>query len=115
MSTSKKIKSSARKSTSKCHDSEEIFQSLTGGPLNIGRALAAIRRSDEVTQAEFARKLKIPRQHLNDIEKGRRTVSIDKAVAFAKLLGQPEVVFIQLALQTLVDDAGYSVHVKVAS
>jgi transcriptional regulator with XRE-family HTH domain len=96
-------------------DSEAALQRLTGGPLNIGRALSALRLSDEVSQAEFARRLKIPRQHLNDIEKGRRSVSLEKAVSFAKALGQPEVVFIQLALQSMVDDAGLRVRVHIAA
>jgi DNA-binding XRE family transcriptional regulator len=115
MNIKKKQRPPARKKVPGSKDSEEILQRLTGGPLNIGRALAAIRLSGETSQAEFARLLSIPRQHLNDIEKGRRSVSLLKAVAFARALGQPEVVFIQLALQTLVDESGLRVQVRVAS
>ena len=115
MNNKKKQKPLSRKKISESKDSEMILQRLTGGPLNIGRALAALRMSDEISQAEFARMLSIPRQHLNDIEKGRRSVSLEKAVAFAKALGQPEVIFIQLALQTLVDESGLRVQVRVAS
>jgi DNA-binding XRE family transcriptional regulator len=115
MNIKKKQRPPGRKKVPGSKDSEEILQRLTGGPLNIGRALAALRLSDEISQAEFARLLSIPRQHLNDIEKGRRSVSLLKAVAFARALGQPEVVFIQLALQTLVDESGLRVQVRVAS
>ena len=115
MNIKKNQKTRSTKKISGSKDSEIVLQRLTGGPLNIGRALAALRLSDEISQAEFARMLSIPRQHLNDIENGRRSVSLGKAVAFAKALGQPEVVFIQLALQTLVDESGLRVQVRVAS
>lgn len=114
MSTKRKVKAPTGSKT-KFYEAEDVLQRLTGGPLNIGRALAALRMSDEISQAEFARKLGIPRQHLNDIEKGRRSVSLEKAAMFAGILGQPEVVFIQLALQKLVDEAGFKLHIRVAS
>ncbi len=115
MITRKKQKPPTLKKAARSKDSEEILQRITGGPLNIGRALTALRLSDEISQAEFARTLGIPRQHLNDIEKGRRSVSLEKAVSFARALGQPEVVFIQLALQAIVDESGFRVQVRVAS
>jgi DNA-binding XRE family transcriptional regulator len=114
MVTNKKVLQSKLKRTSK-RAAETFFQKVTGGPLNIGRALYSLRMSDEISQAEFARKLNIPRQHLNDIEKGRRAVTLEKAVVYARVLGQPDVVFIQLALQTMVDEAGLKVTVKVAA
>jgi transcriptional regulator with XRE-family HTH domain len=71
--------------------------------------------SENITQAEFARTLGIPRQHLNDIEHGRRNVSLLKAAAIASALGYPESLFVRLTLQSLVDEAGLDMRVEVAS
>ena len=51
------------------------LEKITGGPLTLGQLIWSLRMSDEVTQVEFAKKLNISRQHLCDIERGRKPVS----------------------------------------
>jgi transcriptional regulator with XRE-family HTH domain len=90
------------------------MEQISGGPLTLARVLTSIRECEEISQSEFARKLKISRQLLNDIEHGRRHVNLEKAARFARALGHPESYFIKLALQALVDEAGLDLKVDVA-
>jgi transcriptional regulator with XRE-family HTH domain len=77
--------------------------------------LESIRLSEEISQAGFAKKLRISASHLCDIEKGRKVVSPERAARFAKILGRSEPQFVRLALQELVDEAGLKMKVDVAA
>ncbi len=91
----------------------QFLERRAGGPLTLGRMLEAIRLGDEISQAAFARKLGISRSHLCDIEHGRKSVSLPRAIKFATTLGYPESQFVRLALQAMVVEAGLNLHVKV--
>jgi len=93
-----------------------LLQKKTGGPVTIGKLIEAIRLGEEMTQVEFAKKLKISKSHLNDIEKGRKSVSPERAAKFAKILKYSPERFIGLALQGILDQAGlkYRIDLKVA-
>jgi antitoxin HigA-1 len=86
------------------------------GPLTLGGLIEAIRTSEEITLQAYAAKLGVSRAHLCDIEKGRRTLSAERAAKWARLLEQPESLFVQLALQAAIDAAGlkYRVNVEAA-
>lgn len=83
------------------------------GPLTLGKLIWAARRCDEIPQKEFAKKLGITKSHLCDIEKGRKSVSPERAVHFAKKLGYPPEQFVSLALQDLLRAAGLRYTVKL--
>lgn len=89
------------------------LEALAGGPLTLARYLVAIREGEGWSQAEFAEKLGVSRSHICDIEKGRKTVSPSRAAKFAKILGYSEPQFVQLALQSLVEEAGLRMDVQV--
>ena len=99
---------SIKKSTTR-----KFLEKITGGPVNLGRLIEAIRLGEEVSQSEFAKRLKISRSHLNDIEKGNKAVSPDRAARFARALGHSEERFVELALQSLIDEAGLKLKVVV--
>lgn len=94
----------------------KLERKLLGGPLTFGMALASIRRLSEMTQAEFAKKLGISKQHVCDLEKSRKLVSTEKAARYARILGHPQETLVKLALQDQVRKAGlkYNVELKVA-
>jgi plasmid maintenance system antidote protein VapI len=75
--------------------------------------MESFRRCEELSQAAMARKLLIPRQHLCDIEKGRRPVSADRAATFARRLGYSEHQFVAVALQDQLRSAGLDMKVKI--
>ena len=92
------------------------LEKLSGGPLTFGRLLEAIRLSDEIGQTAMAHKLGVSRQKLNDIENGRRFVSLERAARLARELGYLESQFVELALQDQLSVAGlhFRVHVDAA-
>jgi transcriptional regulator with XRE-family HTH domain len=99
--------------STKKSETRKFLEKVTGGPVTLGKLIEAIRLGEEVSQAEFAKHLKISRSHLNDIEKGNKAVSPERAARFAKALGHSEERFVELALQSLVDEAGLKLKVAV--
>ena len=51
-------------------DAMELLASLDV-PVTLGGMIWSLRECDEVSQAEFARRLGVSRSHLCDVEKGR--------------------------------------------
>lgn len=95
---------------------QEFLEELTGGALTLGELLRSLRVNQGKTQKEFADKLGISVQHLCNIERGLKSVSIERAVKFAQIIRHSERQFIRLALQDEVSRAGqnYRVELKAA-
>jgi transcriptional regulator with XRE-family HTH domain len=89
---------------------------IAGRPLTFGGAIESVRKCWEMSQDDCARKLGNSKSHLCDVEKGRKTVSPERAARWAHLLGYPESVFVCLAIQDELDAAGlkYKVHIDAA-
>ena len=87
---------------------EKLIEELTFGGL-----IEAMRQAEEISQVDFAKKLGISKQHLCDIEKGRKFVSPERAAKFAKILGHSEQSFVALALQDIVNQGGLKLKVSV--
>jgi transcriptional regulator with XRE-family HTH domain len=101
--------------TRKKSDTMKFLEQLTGRPLTLGGLLHSIRLGEEMSQAAFAKKLRISPSHLCDIEKGRKVVSPERAVRFAAILRRSKQQFVRLALQGLVDETGLKMKVDVAA
>lgn len=95
----------------------KFLEKLSGGAVTLGGLIESIRLSEEMSQAQFSKHLKISRSHLNDIEKGNKSVSPERASRFAKLLGHSENRFVELSLQSIIDHAGlnFKVAIEMAS
>ena len=102
-----------RKAKERKSDAIKLLEKLTGGPLTLGRAVESIRKGKELSQDECARKLGVSKSHLCDVEKGRKTVSPERAAKWARVLGYPESVLIRLALQAELDAAGLKYRVEI--
>lgn len=89
------------------------LEKLTGGPLTIAKLLKTLRENEGVTQEEFAQRIRISKQHLCDIEKGRKFVLATRAAQFALLLGEPPAFFIQTALEEEFRKSGIKIKIKV--
>jgi transcriptional regulator with XRE-family HTH domain len=103
--------------TKKYVDALPVFERVLGGRPTFGDLVEAFRVTEEISQADLAKKMGISRSHLCDIEKGRRNVTLERAVKFAKVFGYPEYSFVAAALEDLVRRAGlkkYKVHLEVA-
>jgi DNA-binding XRE family transcriptional regulator len=82
------------------------------GEMTFGMFLRVARGRLELSQAEMARKLKISRGSLCDIEKGRQLVSPTLAVKIAKATGLPEMLAVKACLQDQLKKA--NIKLKVA-
>jgi transcriptional regulator with XRE-family HTH domain len=93
------------------------FESLEKrlGPVTIAMYISSFRISDGISQTEYARRLKISRANLCDIEKGRKLVSPARAAQFAKVLGVSELVMVQIAIQDLLRQAKLKYKVEIKS
>ncbi|MGD0694069.1 MAG: helix-turn-helix transcriptional regulator [Terriglobia bacterium] len=94
-------------------DARRFLESVRGGPLTFGGMISSIRLADGVQQVELARKMKISRAHLCDIEHGRRSVSVDRAAQFARVLGYSANQFVAVAVEDQLRKAGLKVKVRL--
>jgi antitoxin HigA-1 len=94
----------------------KLLEQISGGPLSLGTALESVRKGEALSQDACARKLGVSKSHLCDVEKGRKTVSPERAAKWARVLGYPESVFVRLAIQGELDAAGlrYKVDIEAA-
>lgn len=91
----------------------ELIEKITGGKLIFGKLIWAIRKSEEIRQVDFAKRLGISKQHLCNIEHDRKTISPQLAAKYAVKLGYSEKQFIRLVLQDELDKAGLPFNVEV--
>ena len=90
----------------------DLFKELYGH-VSFGEMLSSIRYSEGATQKNFAKKLKISQQDLCDIEKGRKNISMERAVQFAQLLNDSPEVFAEYVIQDQLYRAGLNCTIKV--
>ncbi|MEM6531917.1 MAG: helix-turn-helix transcriptional regulator [Myxococcota bacterium] len=83
------------------------------GSTVFGQFLDSVRRTAKLNRTQFAERLGISRQHLWVIENGRQGVTPQRAARFAKRLGGKESLFVEAALQAMVENAGLDYEVKV--
>ena len=118
--TTRSSSSASKKSTSTTIkgkvDAEKFLEKIVG-KLTLAKVIRSTRQCDELSQQDFADKLGISKQHLCDVEKGRKVVSPARAWAWAKKLGYHPQQWAELALQDLVEKDGLKgviVHLEVA-
>ncbi|MBI4404788.1 MAG: helix-turn-helix transcriptional regulator [Deltaproteobacteria bacterium] len=81
--------------------------------MTFGTFLTAARLSMDLTQAELARKLKVSRSMICDIEKGRVLVSPALATKIARLAGFPEKFAVKYCLQDQLRKAKIKMNVLI--
>jgi DNA-binding transcriptional regulator YiaG len=105
-SASKRSTSTITSSAKERRSDTQQFLNQLAGKLTFAKVIGSTRLSDELSQQDFAAKLGISKQHLCDIEKGRKTVTPARAWAWAKKLGYHPQQWAELALQDLIDKEG---------
>lgn len=102
--------------TKKKSEARTRLEKITG-PLTFGSNLRAARELQGMTQGDMAAKLGVSVQHVSNVERGSKGVSVERAAEWAAKLGWPEKVFVQLSLEDDVRRAGldYSVTLNRAS
>jgi transcriptional regulator with XRE-family HTH domain len=106
----------AKKSVYNKSASMRFMEKLTGGPPTFAELVRTIRECEQWTLEQTAKKLSVSRSHLCDVEKGRKTVSPERAAHWARILGYSESQFVRLAIQGNLDASGlrYRVELKAA-
>jgi len=99
--------------TKRKSDAMRLLEKLAGGPLTLARAIESVRKSEGLSQDECAKKLGVSKSHLCDVEKGRKTVSPERAAKWARVLGYTESVLVKLAIQAELDAAGLKYKVEI--
>ena len=92
---------------------QNFLKKLNKGPLSFGQLLLALRNADDVSQAQLAKWLGASRGLICDIEKGRRTASIEMAVKIAKTLGYPKEPLIKQLFDDQLREAKLKLKVKI--
>lgn len=92
-------------------DAVKFLEGLRGGPLTFGGLVRSIRETDELTQEAVATKVGVSKQHVSDIENGRKKVSIERAARWAKALGYPPAYFVRMVAQEEIDAVGVKLRV----
>lgn len=83
------------------------------GPMTFGEFVTSARELMDISQSELARKLKISRSMVCDIEKSRVLVSPKLAVRIARLAGFPEKFAVTYCLQDQLRKAKIKMQVRV--
>jgi DNA-binding XRE family transcriptional regulator len=91
---------------------EEFFEKAMG-PMTFGDFLVGVRQSMNVSQADLARKLKVSRSMICDIEKGRVLVSPALAMKIARIGNFPKDMAIKYCLQDQLRKAKIKMKVDV--
>ena len=68
---------------------EEVFPEATPGMM-----LRGLRGKEEMTQAEFARRLGISQHHISEMENNKRTIGVDMAKRIAETFEVPYKMFL---------------------
>lgn len=103
-----------RKVTGRKSEAMKLLEEIARGSLTLGRAIESIRKSEEPSQDEFARKPGVSKSRPCDVEKGRKTASPERAAKWARALGYPESVLVRLAIQGELDVAALKVEIEAA-
>lgn len=106
LSTSRKSTSTTTKYPNLGGTDAQLFLNKLVGKITFAKVLRATRIGRDLSQQDFAEKLGISKQHLCDIEKGRKTVSPARAWAWAIKLGYHPKQWAELSLQDLLDKEG---------
>lgn len=92
---------------------QNFLKKLNKGSLSFGQLLLALRHSDDVSQAQLAQLIGTSRGFICDLEKGRRTASIEVAVKISKALGYPKESLIKRLFDDQLREAKLKLKVKI--
>ncbi len=96
------------------HTASIILQAL-GCTLNFSRLIADCREKSGLSPQDFASKLGISKQKLNNLESGKAKTLPKEAAEYAQILNESEEQFVRLALQDMFDKDGLNYNVTLTA
>lgn len=85
------------------------------GPMTLGLFIRSFRDAEELSQAQYAKKLGLSRANLCDLEKGRKIASPQRAFQIAKKMGVSPEILIKLALQDVLREAKLKYKIELVA
>ena len=92
---------------------KKFLKKMINEDVDFGNLLAALRKADEVTQVALAQKIGVSKGLICDIEKGRRTASVELAMKIAKAMGYSKKVMVKQILDDQLHHAKADFEVKL--
>lgn len=96
-------------------NAKDYIEKLIDGPPTFGRMLLSLRTADEISQTELAKKAKVSKGLICDIEKGRRDASIELSIKLAKIMGYPPESFVAILLEEQIRKSKLNFKVQLLS
>ncbi len=93
--------------TKKLKKAKDVARNILGH-ISFGEMLYSYRISWDYSQVDFAQKLHISKQELCNIEKRRKTISVERAKLFAEYLEMSPLMFAKYILEDQLYAAGIS-------
>ena len=89
------------------------LEKLRKAPFTFKDLLYSVRTTEEITQVELAKKLKVSKAKICDYEKGRRVPSMELASKMAKVLGHSEALFVAKLLEDQIKESNLKLKITV--
>jgi transcriptional regulator with XRE-family HTH domain len=94
---------------------EKQLEKLRGEPFSFGSMMKAFRAREELTQEELAKKLGVTKSYISNIENNREVITVEQAIKFSKKLKEPASLWVEIALQDILNRAGFNAKVKLVA
>lgn len=89
------------------------FMRKTMGHLTVGRLIRAYRTSNDLSQDQLARKLKVTKGFLSNVETGKKKISLNKSLEIARKLKDHEDLYAQIWFEEEAREAELDVEITV--
>ena len=94
---------------------EKQLDKIRGESFSFAMMLKTYRSREEVTQEELAKKLKVSKAYISNIENKRENITVEQAKKFATILKEPVNLWVTMAMQDMLDRAGIKAKIKLAA
>lgn len=89
------------------------LEKLTGEEFSFATMVKGYRVREELTQEELAKKLKVTKSYVSNLENRRDFVTLDQAIRFANILKEPVEAWAKVALQDMINRSGMKAIVEL--
>jgi DNA-binding XRE family transcriptional regulator len=94
-------------------NAKKVLNKIRKTSMTFGRMLCSLRISDDISQVDLARKAKVSKGLICDIEKGRRDASIELAINLARIMGYAPESFVSILLEEQIHRAKLFYKIKL--
>lgn len=91
----------------------KLLEKITGEEFSFATLVRGYRVREDLTQEELAKKLKVKKSYISNIENSRDYVTLEQAVRFANLLNEPIELWAKVVLQDMINRSGLNAVVEL--